>query len=40
MKNSIHPVDLFFLEKVVRLLARIADHAENVVERIRMITHS
>ncbi|MCD6102739.1 MAG: DUF47 family protein [Thermotogaceae bacterium] len=40
MKNSFHPVDLFFLEKVVRLLARIADHAENVVERIRMITHS
>ncbi|RKX38936.1 MAG: DUF47 domain-containing protein [Thermotogae bacterium] len=40
MKNSIHPVDLFFLEKLVRLLARIADHAENVVERIRMITHS
>lgn len=39
-KNSIHPVDIFFLEKVVRLLARIADHAENVVERIRMITHS
>jgi len=39
MKNTIHPVDLYFLEKLVRLLTRIADHAENVAERIRMITH-
>ncbi|MGJ8454996.1 DUF47 domain-containing protein [Pseudothermotoga sp. U03pept] len=39
MKNTIHPVDLYFLEKLVRLLARVADHAENVAERIRMITH-
>lgn len=40
MKNAIHPVDLYFLEKLIRLLTRIADHAENVTERIRMITHS
>lgn len=39
MKNTIHPVDLYFLEKLVRLLTRVADHAENVAERIRMITH-
>ncbi|MFN4189661.1 MAG: DUF47 domain-containing protein [Pseudothermotoga sp.] len=40
MKNSMHPVDLYFLEKLAGLLTRIADHAENVAERIRMITHT
>ncbi len=40
MKNEIHPVDWFYLEKIVRLLTRIADHAENAAERIRMIIHT
>ncbi|AEH50842.1 DUF47 domain-containing protein [Pseudothermotoga thermarum] len=38
-KNEIHPIDWFYIEKLVRLLTRIADHSENVAERIRMITH-
>ncbi|WP_288047227.1 DUF47 family protein [Pseudothermotoga sp.] len=39
LKNAIHPVDIYYLEKLIRLLTRIADHAENVAERVRMITH-
>lgn len=40
MKNSMHPVDLYFLEKLAGLLTRIADHAKNVAEKIKMITHT
>jgi len=39
-KNEMNPVDIMFLNNVVILLMRIEDRAKNVVERIRMITHS
>jgi len=39
-KNEMNPVDIMFLNNVVILLMRIEDRARNVVERIRMITHS
>ncbi len=39
LKNEIHPIDWFYIEKLARLLTRMADHAENAAERIRMITH-
>lgn len=36
-KNDMNPVDIVFLNSVVVLMMKIADRAENVVERIRMI---
>ncbi|MGQ9856843.1 MAG: DUF47 domain-containing protein [Fervidobacterium sp.] len=39
-KNEMNAVDIMFLNSVVILLMRIEDRAKNVVERIRMITHS
>ncbi|MCS7174575.1 DUF47 domain-containing protein [Pseudothermotoga sp.] len=40
LKNVLHPVDILFIEKLTRLLTRSADHAENVAEKVRMITRS
>lgn len=40
LKNVLHPVDILFLEKMTHLLTRAADHAENVAEKVRMITKS
>ncbi|QTA37972.1 DUF47 domain-containing protein [Thermosipho ferrireducens] len=40
LKNSLNAVDIIFLNNIVILLMRIADRAENVVERIRMIIRS
>ncbi|MBO8161526.1 MAG: DUF47 domain-containing protein [Thermosipho sp. (in: Bacteria)] len=37
LKNEMNPVDIIFLNNIVILLMKIADRAENVVERIRMI---
>ncbi|MBT1248661.1 MULTISPECIES: DUF47 family protein [unclassified Thermosipho (in: thermotogales)] len=36
-KNIMNPVDVIFLNSIVVLMMKIADRAENVVERIRMI---
>lgn len=36
-KNKMNPVDILFLNSIVVLMMKIADRAENVVERIRMI---
>ena len=40
LKNSMNPADVVYLNNLVIILMKIADNAENVVERINTIVHS
>jgi len=40
LKNSMNAVDIMFLNSVVILLMRIEDRAKNVVEKVRLISHT
>ncbi|ODN31093.1 DUF47 domain-containing protein [Fervidobacterium thailandense] len=40
LKNRMNAVDIMFLNSVVILLMRIEDRAKNVVEKVRLISHS
>ncbi len=38
-KNEMHPVDVLFMNNIVRMLMKISDRAENVAEKVQLLLH-